>query len=224
MKKPVLCIFAHPDDEAFGPGGTIAKFTKERDVYIVCATNGEAGQGDYKNLGSVRKKELRASAKLLGFKNVYFLGFKDGSLSNNLYHKLASNISDYIEKLKPEILLTFDINGVSGHIDHIVTALATTYAFEHQKIAKKLMYFCFHESHGKYFKNIHFDYFVHIPPGYKDSQIDKIVDVSGVWNKRCEAVQIHQSQKSDSEFVSKMLNSLPKKEYFRIKNSNQMLG
>ena len=42
--KPLVCIFAHPDDEAFGPGGTIAKFAKKRPVYLICATKGESGK------------------------------------------------------------------------------------------------------------------------------------------------------------------------------------
>lgn len=42
MKNKLVCVFAHPDDEAFGPGGTIAKFSKTHAVYILCITRGEA--------------------------------------------------------------------------------------------------------------------------------------------------------------------------------------
>jgi len=50
--KPLVCIFAHPDDEAFGPGGTIAKFAKQRPVYLICATKGESGKYKGKKNGS----------------------------------------------------------------------------------------------------------------------------------------------------------------------------
>jgi len=217
MEK-VLCVFAHPDDEAFGPGGTIAKLALTQDVFLVCATLGEAGQGKYKNLGNVRKKELVKSSKLLGVKAVYFLSYKDGSLSNNFYHKLVVDVNKFIEKLKPDTLLTFDPNGVTGHIDHVTLSLATTYVFEHQKIAKKLMYFCYHKSYTDYFKVIKLDYFIHIPPGYADNQIDEIVDVSEVWEKRIKAIWAHKSQNKDAEFAFKMVTTLPKKEFFRNLN------
>ncbi|MBI4159549.1 PIG-L family deacetylase [Candidatus Wolfebacteria bacterium] len=84
--KTIVCIFAHPDDEAFGPGGTIAKLAKKNRVYIICATKGEAGKDSRrKKMGVLhdhRASELVASAKILGVKKVYFLGFKDGTLSN----------------------------------------------------------------------------------------------------------------------------------------------
>ena len=53
---PLVCIFAHPDDEAFGPAGSIAKFASERDVYIICVTNGDA---DDKLTGKLKNELLR---------------------------------------------------------------------------------------------------------------------------------------------------------------------
>ena len=93
--KPLVCIFAHPDDEAFGPGGSIAKFASERDVYLISITNGDAGKssnGQSKMLGVIRRKELSASSRILGIKKVFFLNFKDGNLNNNLYHEIALEI------------------------------------------------------------------------------------------------------------------------------------
>src|SRR3989344_3139536 len=111
MKKVLVAIFAHPDDEAFGPSGTLAKFSKTHDVYILCATGGEAGKNSLskteKKLSDIRKKELLASAKILGVKKIYFLGFEDGALSNNLYHKLAVKIKNKLVELKPEIVIAF---------------------------------------------------------------------------------------------------------------------
>jgi LmbE family N-acetylglucosaminyl deacetylase len=85
--KPVVGIFAHPDDEAFGPSGTLAKFAKEgRDVYIICVTKGDAGDNysdKTNNLTDIREEELKASAKELGVKEVIFLDFKDSLLSKS---------------------------------------------------------------------------------------------------------------------------------------------
>lgn len=101
MKKNLVAIFAHPDDEAFGPAGTLHKLTREYDVYILCATKGEIGETSIENkkpLHEVRADELRKSAKILGIKKVYFLGFIDGTLSNSLYHDLAAKIEIYLKK------------------------------------------------------------------------------------------------------------------------------
>src|SRR5579872_4442081 len=123
MRKTIVCVFAHPDDEAFGPGGTIALLAKENDVYILCATKGEAGQNSLTDLETPlqneRMEELKRSAKILGVKKVIFLDFIDGTLSNSLYHKLAEKITQYLNELKPEMLLTYENRGISGHIDHI---------------------------------------------------------------------------------------------------------
>src|SRR6266480_592737 len=105
--KPVVGIFAHPDDEAFGPSGTLAKFANEgRDVYIICVTRGEAGDNNSDkthDLKDIREEELEASAKELGVKEVFFLDFKDGTLSNNVYHEVADKLEEQLEKLEPEI-------------------------------------------------------------------------------------------------------------------------
>src|SRR3989344_3431403 len=139
-KRPLVCVFAHPDDEAFGPSGTIAKFAQDRDVYILCATNGEAG-GNHKNIAQIRRNELLKSAKILGVKKVYFLNFIDGTLSNSLYHQLASKIETKLKILKPDSLLTFEPRGISGHIDHITVSMVTSYVFQRLSFVRKLLHF-----------------------------------------------------------------------------------
>ncbi|HKY69604.1 MAG TPA: PIG-L deacetylase family protein, partial [Gammaproteobacteria bacterium] len=126
--KRLVCVFAHPDDEAMGPGGTIAKLAQEAEVYLICATAGNAGDSaDSKALGKLRQEELRAAAKILGVKKVDFLGFDDGQLCNNLYHNLANKIEERVSDYQPETLLTFELNGVTGHLDHIAVSLATSF-------------------------------------------------------------------------------------------------
>src|SRR6266568_3140736 len=105
--KPLVAIFAHPDDEVFGPGGTIATFASERDIYIICVTNGDAGLNSSTkthDLGEIRKEEMLESTKILGVKQVFFLGYKDGSLNNNLYHEIAEKVQKILEKILPETL------------------------------------------------------------------------------------------------------------------------
>lgn len=217
MKKTIVCVFAHPDDEAFGPSGTIYKLAKENDVYILCATKGQAGQDSRSETGtsltSRRAAELKNSAKLLGVKKVYFLGFKDGTLSNNLYHKLAEKIKTHLESLRPEIVITFEPHGVSGHIDHIAVSMATTFVVKKLAYVRELWYHCIKRERSTFMK----DYFIYFPPGYKNSEIDKVVDIKDVWNVKVKAMHMHESQKHDAERILKMAEHFPKEEYFLVK-------
>lgn len=215
MKKPIVCVFAHPDDEAFGPGGTIAAFARTRDVYIICTTNGDAGKNYSKKtqeLGEIRKNELLQSANVLGVKNVFFLGYKDGSLCNNLYHELAQKIQNILETLKPDTLLTFEPRGISGHIDHITVSMVTTYVFEHTEFVKTILYYCITEQSRALMKA----YFIYFPQGYKTSEIDKIVDTQSVWSLKVKAMRCHESQIHDVARILHNQERLPKKEYFIV--------
>lgn len=213
----IVAIFAHPDDEAFGPAGTIATLAKEHNIYLLCATRGQVGQNDSQDetarLGKIRSDELRQSAKILGVKKVIFLGFKDGCLCNNNYHKLADKISKQLATIKPDTLLTFEPHGVSGHLDHIAVSMVTTFVFERLESAKKLWYYCISTHHRQFIK----DYFIHFPPGYKASEINKTVDISSVWEKKTAAIKVHVSQKSDGKRMIDRLKKLPKEEYFLVR-------
>lgn len=219
MKKPVVvCVFAHPDDEAFGPAGTIHTFTKTHDVYILCATKGQAGQDSRSEVGvrltHKRASELRESAKILGVKKVYFLGFKDGTLSNNLYHKLAAKIQTHLEKLRPEIVITFEPQGVSGHIDHITVSMVATFVCNKLSFIKELWYYAILKERSDMRK----DYFIYFPQGYDKSEIDKTVNTKDVWDLKVKAMMAHESQKHDAESILKDAVNLPKEEYFLVKS------
>lgn len=221
-KKPVLvCVFAHPDDEAFGPAGTIHKFTKTHDVYLLCATKGQVGQDSIlepkKRLTERRVQELRTSAKILGVKQVYFLGFKDGTLSNNLYHKLAEKIKLHFEKLNPEIVMTYEPHGISGHIDHIAVSFVAQFVLrDHKKSVKELWMYCLKKGREE-FRN---SYFVYFPKGYEADQIDKVMNVEDVWDLKVAAMHAHVSQIHDAKEVLRVAEKFPKEEYFLVKSLN----
>lgn len=215
-RENLVCIFAHPDDEAFGPAGTIYKFSQKYNVYILCATQGEAGINSSpkkKEIAQIRKSELLKSAKILGVKKVYFLGFTDGTLSNSLYHDLAGKIEKYLRKLKPEIIMTFEPRGISGHIDHIAVSMVTAFVFQKLAFIKTLLCYCIDEFERKRLTE---DYFIFFPPGYKKTEINKTVDVSGVWDKKIAAIMAHESQKHDAEEIFKKIEELPKNEHFLV--------
>jgi len=146
--KTLLAVLAHPDDETFGMGGTLALYARQGvDVYLICATRGEVGEVDPKFLRGFatvaerREAELRCAAEHLGLKGVFFLDYRDsgmtGSPENNHpqalaaqpVEKVALEVTRYIRQLKPQVVITFDPIGGYRHPDHIAMHQATVRAF-----------------------------------------------------------------------------------------------
>ncbi|MBI2332978.1 MAG: PIG-L family deacetylase [Chloroflexi bacterium] len=136
MANPLklLAILAHPDDESLGIGGTLAKYSAEGvETYLICATRGERGwngpEDQYpglKALGEIREKELMNAAQHLGIKEVVFLDYIDGDVDQVKPQRAISDITAAIRRIRPEVVVTFDLNGNYGHPDHIaVTQFAT---------------------------------------------------------------------------------------------------
>lgn len=219
--KPVVAIIAHPDDETT-MAGTLATFAKEKgDVHIICVTSGDAGENHHEKkeemLVFIREDELRASAEILGVKHVSFVGFKDGSLSNNLYHQIAKKIENKVAEIQPETLITFEPRGITGHIDHMVISMVTTYLFNRLPYVKTLMYACMSEDQRKVAATLP-EYFIYFPPGYKRSEVDQVVDVSHYWDKKIAAIRSHHSQKGDVEtFILPIQEKAPKEEFFIVR-------
>lgn len=216
--KKLVCVFAHPDDESFGPGGAIAHFAKKSEVSVICVTNGDADEKfskghDPKKLGKIRRAELSSACKILGVKDVYFLDFKDGSLNNNNYHDVAQGVEKILNKIKPDTLMTFDINGVSGHLDHVAVAMETSYLFEKLSYVKNLMYFC---EKKEIKKIIGSDYFVYFPQGYSKNEVDLIIDVKPYADVRVKAMRAHKSQKSDADWILNAFGKYLDEEYFKV--------
>ena len=207
MTKTLVAVFAHPDDEAFGPAGSLIHFVKTHEIYLVCATNG--------NL-PVRRGELLKSAKILGITRVDFLNFTDGDLCNNNYHRLAAAIGKKLERYRPETVMTFEPKGVSGHLDHVAVSLTTTFAAKKLKFIKRILYFCELKSTMKRLQKNFGEYFVHVPPGYKPQEIDLTINTSAYWPQRLRAMAAHQSQRGDSNRIVKTLALLPKREHFLV--------
>ncbi len=211
----VLGVFAHPDDEAFFTGGTIATLAKDHDVYTICITDGAAGENSSNKKGelsAIRREELLEAGKILGVRKTFFLDYKDGTLSNNLYHDIAEKIQKITDELRPEILLTFELRGISGHIDHMATSVITSYVFEKVDYIKELWYFCNTEK----IKETIEDYYIFWPPGYKDSDISKTIDISPVWDTKVSAMIAHNSQMHDVMRILKRAETQPKEENFII--------
>ncbi|MCL5611234.1 MAG: PIG-L family deacetylase, partial [Chloroflexi bacterium] len=161
----LLAVLAHPDDESFGLGGTLALYARKGfNVYLVCATRGEVGTVDpehmhgFKSIAELREAELRCAAEHLGLKDVFFLDYRDSGMPGTEDNKhpdaqvvhpvdeVAGRVVKYIRMLKPDVVLTFDPMGGYRHPDHIHIHQATVLAFEKSDDAS------FHPESGSPFK------------------------------------------------------------------------
>jgi LmbE family N-acetylglucosaminyl deacetylase len=160
VTKTLLAVLAHPDDESFGMGGTLALYARQGvDVYLVCATRGEVGEMDprhmrgFQTIAERREAELRCAAETLGLKEVFFLDYRDSGMpgSPDNQHpqalvaqpveEVAAKIVQFIRKLRPQVVITFDPIGGYRHPDHIAVHHATVLAFQKAGAAGDLLPF-----------------------------------------------------------------------------------
>ena len=135
MKRRILAVFAHPDDETFLAGGTLAKYAAEGyEVFLVCATYGESGRrGEYEGLTAegfarLRRSEMEAACRALGVNPPIFLGCADRQLARDCWNFATHEILRHIRTLKPDVVITFGPDGVSGHPDHVALSQIVTSA------------------------------------------------------------------------------------------------
>ncbi|MBK9600877.1 MAG: PIG-L family deacetylase [Anaerolineales bacterium] len=132
----LLAVFAHPDDESMGMGGTLAKYSAEGvDTHLVCASRGEVGwfgpeeqNPGPERLGQLREKELSNAVKELGMKSLHFLDYIDGSVDKAVHTEAIGRIVTYIRRIKPQVVVTFPPDGNYGHPDHIAVGQFTSAA------------------------------------------------------------------------------------------------
>jgi len=133
--RRLLCLFAHPDDEVFCAGGTMARAAEAgAEVMVVSATRGERGQirdaaaATRRTLGAVREGELSAAAAELGVRRVQVLAYADGTLPQHR-SSLGAAVAGIMEQFDPDTVITFGTDGGYGHPDHVVISELTTEAF-----------------------------------------------------------------------------------------------
>ena len=146
--KKITAILAHPDDETFGMGGTLAHYASHgAEITLICTTRGEAGDvapeflDGYESIAELRMAELGCAAKTLGIKQHFYLAYRDSGMSgsesnahpealmNIPIDQVARDLTHLLRKLRPDIVLTHDPFGNYYHPDHIATHQATALAF-----------------------------------------------------------------------------------------------
>ena len=139
-QKTLLFFGAHPDDETFGIGSTLAKYAVAGfKVFYVCSTRGEVGTVDpeymqgYATIAELRSAEMKCAAQVLGLTDVFYLGYRDSGMMGSADNKhpqslamasldeVAGRMVKFIRDIQPDVVITHDSGGAYGHPDHIAT-------------------------------------------------------------------------------------------------------
>jgi N-acetylglucosamine malate deacetylase 2 len=195
--KRLAAVFAHPDDESFGPGATFGLYSAAGvQMTLVCATRGEAGSiGDSKQygperLGRIRQAELEAAVEVLGFRALHLLGYADGGVSKVPLEQGVGDVLRILRAVEPDVVIAFHPLGISGHLDHrTMTAYATAAVeqlnAEGQRI--RLQYYTLPVSVTR-----HITY--RVMPVVPDEDITVVLDTTDYAEVKRRAIHCHRTQ------------------------------
>ncbi|GAA0408958.1 PIG-L domain-containing protein [Acrocarpospora corrugata] len=168
----ILGIWAHPDDEAYLSGGLMA-IARDIGSRVVCvtATRGELGtshpaQWPPHRLAAARTDELASCLKILGVREHHWLDYQDGQCASVQMPDAVARLCETIERVRPDTVLTFGPDGITGHPDHQAVSAWTTAAFDQAAPAgARLLYATYAEQRVRRWDAINERMGV-FPPGY----------------------------------------------------------
>lgn len=133
VDRTLAVVLAHPDDESFPIGGTLARYAAEGvKIDLIVATRGEAGIPGQTSQETAQRREveLRRACAELGVHRLAFLDFSDGHLAEVDDEVAVSRLLPELRRSSPEVVVTFGPDGISGHPDHLAVSRWTTLAFD----------------------------------------------------------------------------------------------
>jgi len=195
MNRRILVILPHPDDEAFGLSGALAKHVDEgAQITYACLTLGEMGRNmgippfaNRVTLPAVRKKELEKSCEAIGIQDLRLLGFHDKTIEFEDQEQLDGKIQALLDELQPELVYTF-YPGYSVHPDHDATGAAVVRTIGRLPEARRPAVRCIA------FANNH---------EQAIGKPDIVVDITRFLEAKLASIQAHRSQFQAAELLGK---------------------
>jgi N-acetylglucosamine malate deacetylase 2 len=198
----LLAVFAHPDDETFRCGGTLALLAQHGvRVQVLAATRGQAGsRGDPplctpEELPAVRENELRCACAALGIQPPILLDYQDGQLSKVDPERIISEILVVVREVRPQMIITYGSDGVSGHPDHIAIGRFAAETFRRAADVVALYTIAVPRSLAETLGMTQ----IHTVP---DDAITLRVDVSTAWETKMSAIRCHRTQLGESPILT----------------------
>lgn len=188
--RSVVCFFAHPDDESFVCGGTLARFHKQgAKTIVVCATDGRKGGKGYhrqvspSTMKKMRKREIQQSAKILGVTKLVCWHYRDKELAGASWENICTRIQNLLARYRPDLIITFGKGGVSGHPDHIAIGKCVTACTQHMRGVRLW--------HASFRKRVSKGMFLH---DSKTNPPNVFVQIGAFRALKLKSIQVHKSQ------------------------------
>lgn len=205
----LLVIMAHPDDAEFVCGGTVAKFCAEGwDVRYVLVTGGDKGTHDEamypEKLAAIREEEQRAACRILGVKEVVFLGYPDGFTVDE--HELRGQVVRLLRLYRPDVVITWDgFRHGFNHRDHRNVGIVTADAI--YPLVRDRLFYQRDEEDGLASHQVN-----EVLLAGTDNA-DYIVDITSHWETKVDAILAHASQiggRTRDDFVKQRAEQVAK--------------
>ena len=198
----ILIVAAHPDDIEFGAAGSAAAWTAAGAEVTYCiVTDGAAGSNEkeviYEHLVQRRQEEQRQAAELVGVKDIVFLGYADGTLEPTI--ELRRDLTRLVRQIRPDRVIIMDPTTVLvmqegsdyiNHPDHRASGEAALYAVFPSAESRPIFPELLEEGLEPH----------HVNELYltMNASPNIAVDISGVWEKKAQALLAHRSQLDES--------------------------
>lgn len=205
----ILCVMPHPDDESFGPAGTIAKYAAQGvPVDLLVFTRGQVGTlsdgiDSPEKLGRVREYEQKAAAKVLGIRNLTFLDYMDGELEKEDLDELSGHVQEAIERSAADAIITLGPHGLTRHSDHTTAHKAVVQAAGHSTRQLRLFYVAVE---GDWAKQMNLD--------GPETQPTHRIDMADFFETKLMALACHTSQQDAREFFLMLSQFKQREELF----------
>ncbi len=201
----ILGIWAHPDDEAYLSAGLMARARRAgQRVVVVTATSGELGTPDPRRwprarLTRRRRREMAASLAALGVREHHWLGYPDGGCTDIPSERAVAELVRIIDDVRPDTIVTFGPDGMTGHPDHRTVSAWATEAWRSYQREARLWYATvltsFHERWGAVNEQTGIFASVDDAPSTPVAEAAAVVHLDGwLLDAKLAALQAHASQ------------------------------